>query len=332
MKTEADCIQKRNFPEFSWSYGVNGDRPFQDSTIHGIGMRFAFSVLHYRRKHLQEVLPLRRKKSMKRIWLMTIALTATLFVTVATVGASPSDESLTVGADPSLKAAFQELMPLFKQEYGAAVHVVYGPSKILRRAIEKGEAFDVLITSAKELELLHKKKLTRKGRSIAQTSLVLVMSEASSLLTVSFNEVWSNRSARIALADPRLSTLGEMTAQLIPTSNLKTRTGISYAQDGEDISKLLQVGKADVGIMYRADAINNGEVYIIEEAPNGMEIKDQLAAAIVSTAKKPSLKIAEKFVDFMTSLRIQKLLLKYGFDPVPLPFKHAAHFETKHPA
>ena len=39
--------------------------------------------------------------------------------------------------------------------------------------------------------------------------------------------------------------------------------------------------------------------------------------AVVSTCRKTSLQAAEQFLNFMMSPRIQKLLLKYGFDAVP---------------
>ena len=37
-------------------------------------------------------------------------------------------EPLTVGAPPSLRPAFSDILPLFERESGAAVHIVYTPS------------------------------------------------------------------------------------------------------------------------------------------------------------------------------------------------------------
>jgi molybdate transport system substrate-binding protein len=39
--------------------------------------------------------------------------------------------------------------------------------------------------------------------------------------------------------------------------------------------------------------------------------------AVVSTCREASLPAAQQFVNFMMSPRIQKLLLKYGFDAMP---------------
>src|SRR5579884_1100992 len=110
-------------------------------------------------------------------------------------------ETLTVAAGHSLKAAFQEILPMFEKEYGATVEVVYGPSQTLRREIEKGAPIDVFLPEAvDEVEKLHKKGLTVDGgpRIYAQTSLVLVTSVASQAIAISFHEV-SNRPTRLAV-------------------------------------------------------------------------------------------------------------------------------------
>src|SRR6185436_136251 len=90
----------------------------------------------------------------------TVTLLIGLVVSVV-FGEHAQAESLTVGAAPSLKAAFQEIVPMFESEYGATVRVVYGPSQTLRRQIENGAPIDVFLpASFEELERLQKKGLT----------------------------------------------------------------------------------------------------------------------------------------------------------------------------
>jgi molybdate transport system substrate-binding protein len=59
-------------------------------------------------------------------------------------------EPLTVGAPPSLRAAFDEVVPIFQEEYRAAVSVVYTPSKTLLRQIEQGASVDVFVSAGVE--------------------------------------------------------------------------------------------------------------------------------------------------------------------------------------
>ena len=97
----------------------------------------------------------------------------------------------------------------------------------------------------------------------------------------------------------------------------KHRSNLLRAQHSEELVNLVHTGMADVGIVYRADAINSASVRIIDEAPVGLHMPIQFGHAVVWTCRQKSLGVAEAFVDFMMSPRIQKLLLKYGFDPVP---------------
>jgi hypothetical protein len=60
-----------------------------------------------------------------------------------------------------------------------------------------------------------------------------------------------------------------------------------------------------VGIVYRVDAINNGQVWIIDEAPAGTDTPVQFGQAVVWICWKASLGVAEEFSDFIMSPRIQ---------------------------
>ncbi len=252
---------------------------------------------------------------------LVMALVSGLAGVVAS-GEPVQAETLTIGAAHSLKAVFHEIVPMFEKEYGAKVGVVYGPSQTLRRQIEKGAAIDVFLPAAVEdVEKLHKKGLTLNGgpRIYAQTSLVLVMSATSRATPISFHEVLPNRATRIAVADPKVSTLGEITARALTKLDpaYKNRFYLLHAQHSEDIVNLVHTGEAHVGLVYRADAISSGQVRIIDEAPTGTHTPVQFGEAVVWTCRNASRGVAKEFLDFMMSPRIQKLLLKYGFDPAP---------------
>jgi molybdate transport system substrate-binding protein len=231
-------------------------------------------------------------------------------------------ESLTIGAAHSLKGAFEEIVPMFEGEYGAMIRVVYGPSQTLRRQIEKGAPIDVFLSAAEEIEKLQKKGLTLNGglRVYAQTSLVLVMSATSHAIQVSFHDVLPNRATRIALGDPKTTALGDITARGLRKLDPAYRDHfrLLHAQHNEEIVSLVNTGGADVGIIYRVDAIHNGrQVRIIDETPGGTYTPVQFGQAVVWTCRDEARNVAEEFFDFIASPRIQKLLLKYGFDPVP---------------
>jgi len=237
------------------------------------------------------------------------------------IGAPAYGETLSIGAPHSLRAPFQEIVRLFEQEYGVPVEVQYGPSQTLRRQIEQGAQIDVFLSeSLHEVEMLHQKGLTLLGgpRQYAQTSLVVVMSSASPATAVSV-ETPTRGPLRVALIDPKASSLGAIAVKALKQMDLSAHqhARIIPALHTDEVVRLVSGGEADVGVVYRADAINSGEVRIIDEAPAGRSIPVIFGQAVVSTCRRDSLQAAEQFVNFMMSPRIQKLLLKYGFDAMP---------------
>ena len=233
-------------------------------------------------------------------------------------------ESLTVGAPPSLRPAFSEILPMFEREYNAPIKIVYTPSKTLLHQIEKGAPIDVFLSAGKEeVEYLHKKGLTLNGppRIYAQTSLVLVMSSDSPSSLVSLRDALSNRSLRIALGDPQTSSLGDATARALNKlfPGYKNRSNVFYAPHSEDIMEMIRTGKADVGLVYRVDSINSGHVRISDDDPFGTFVPIQFGQAVASTCRASLRSAAEQFSSFLLTSRIQKLLAKYGFDAAPLP-------------
>jgi molybdate transport system substrate-binding protein len=228
-------------------------------------------------------------------------------------------ESLTVGAPPSLKAAFNEILPMFEHEYGVLVHVVYTPSKTLLRQVEKGAAVDVFLSAGvEEVDYLYKKGRTLNGRPrvFAQSSLILVMSAESTATSVSFRDALADHSTRIALGNPETSYLGEVSArELAKLSPAYTRRAhLIYAAHSEEIVNLVTAGKADLGLVYRANLINSGDVRISDELPIGRAVSIQFGQAVVSNCRPSMRNVAEQFSDFLMQHRIQMLFVEHGFD------------------
>lgn len=229
-------------------------------------------------------------------------------------------ESLTIGAAYSLKAAFQEVVPMFESEFGATVKVVYGSSQTLRREVESGSPVDVLLSAVEDLEKLQKKSLTLNGgpEVYAQTSLVFVMSAASQAMPISFHDMTSERRTRVAIGAFESSAAGSITARALRAvdPSYKERFRLISATHHDEVIDLIRKGEAEVGLVYRVDAIqHSGQVRIIDETPAGTYTPVRFGQAIVWTCRDESRSAAEQFSEFFKSPRIQKLLLKYGFEP-----------------
>jgi len=258
---------------------------------------------------------------MKRIRRCSKALAIAVWLAAGlAIGQPVQAESLTIGAAYSLRAAFQEVVPMFESEYGVTVKVVYGSSQTLRKEVESGAPMEVLLSAADEIEKLQKKGLTLNGgpEVFAQTSLVFVASAAFQAMPISFHEMSPERRTRVAIGALETSVAAPLTARALRTvdPSYKERFRLLSVPHHEEVINMVRKGEAEVGLVYRVDAIqHSGQVRIIDETPGGTSTPVRFGQAIVWTCRDESRAAAEQFSDFFMSPRIQKLLLKYGFEP-----------------
>ncbi|MGH7231964.1 MAG: molybdate ABC transporter substrate-binding protein [Nitrospiraceae bacterium] len=234
---------------------------------------------------------------------------------------STQTQTLTIAAAQSLKPALREILSIFESQYRQAdVRVVYGPSQTLRQQIEDGAPADVFLpASVEEVEALHKKGLTLNGspQIYAQTSLVLATGSPAYAKAVFFENMHSQLVSRIAVGDPKTTSLGRLTDRLLSQLNLGPKPASRYLyRKHDEVIDLLNSGEADVGIVYRVDVAANPKLRIIDEVPGGIHIPVVFAEAVVWTCRHSSCELAREFTNFMHTPSVQKVLQKHGFDPV----------------
>lgn len=230
-------------------------------------------------------------------------------------------EVLTIGAAYSLKPVLRDFVPLFESQHPQIrVRLVYGPSQTQREQIEQGAPLDMFLpASFDQISQLQARGLTIDGppRMYAATSLVLIASADATAIPVSFRNMNSKAVSRIAVGDPQTTALGVFTAQLLskldPKQELKSR--VIYGQHSQIVDLVLS-GEADVGIVYRADAINTGQVKILDAASVGAHAPIEFGGAVVWTCRPSALPHAQEFLAFMVSPSVQSVLRKHGFEPV----------------
>jgi len=230
-------------------------------------------------------------------------------------------QTLTIAAAQSLKAPLRGILPLFEAAHpGVDVRVVYGPSQTLREQIADGAPADVFLpASAEEVDTLHKKGLTLNGgpHVYAQTSLILATASAAHAKVVSFANIHSNMVSRIAVGDPKTTSLGRLTEELLSHLDLGPTPQSRYLYGKHDeVINLVKSGEADVGVMYRVDVAANPKLQIIDQVPAPIRSPVLFAGAVVWTCGHAACSLGRDFMTFMESPPAQAILQKYGFDPV----------------
>jgi molybdate transport system substrate-binding protein len=247
-------------------------------------------------------------------------LILTLFVLLvwAPDRVSAQPETLTIAAANSLKDALRKLLPLFESEHPEVnVRVIYGPSQSLRKQIEEGAPVDVFLPSlSEEIDQLASKGLVIEGskRIYAGTSLVLITGPVLPAPARSIEDLHSIPVRRIAVGDPKTSSVGKVAAQFLKFSKLdpKLKSQYVYGEHSRAVLDLVAKGEAEIGVVYRTDAVTDSHVRILDTAPAESHSPIEYGVAIVWTAKNIS--GAGDFIGFLLSSATQDELKKHGFD------------------
>jgi molybdate transport system substrate-binding protein len=265
-----------------------------------------------------------KEKTMKRrhfAYAMPLVLSA-LLATVGLPSAAQADrpETLTIAAANSLKDVLRKILPLFESQHkNLNVRVVYGPSQTLREQIEQGSPVDVFLPSLfEEVEQLEQKKLVLKEttRIYAGTSLVLITATALPAPIGSIHDLERVPVRRVAIGNPATSSVGKVAAQFLKNTRLDQRLQSHYVYGAHSraVLDLVASGEAEVGVVYRTDAVSNTKVRIIEATPSDSHTPVRYGLAIPWTAKNTTW--AREFSDFLLTPHIQTILEEYGFDRV----------------
>lgn len=254
-------------------------------------------------------------------FITVLLLTAVMAVMGATAPAhADRPEILTVAAANSTRDALQKILPLFEAQHKAiTLRVIYGPSQTLRKQIEEGAPVDVFLPSLfEEIDQLEKKGLVIQGtkRVYASTSLVLITSTSLPAPIGSIQDLRTISVRRIAIGDPQTSSVGKVAVQFLTHSKLEPqlKSRFVYGEHSRAVLDLVAKGEAEVGVVYRTDAISNEKVRIIEATPADSHAPVQYGLAIPWTAKNTTW--AREFSDFLLTPQIQTILEEYGFDRV----------------
>jgi len=250
--------------------------------------------------------------------LLFLGVLAMTFWTAKPVQAAP--ETLTIAAANSLRDAFRQILPLFEaHNKDINVRVIYGPSQTLSKQIEEGAPVDVFLPSlVEEIDQLEKKGLVIQGtkRVYAGTSLVLIAGTELPAPVASVQDLRTALIRYIAIGDPKTSSVGKVAAQFLKYSKLDSqlKAQFVYGEHSRAVLDLVAKGEADIGIVYRTDAIANRKIRIFDTAPEGSHTPIRYGVAAVWTAKNIS--GAGDFINFLATPQVQALLQEHGFDRI----------------
>ena len=234
--------------------------------------------------------------------------------------AHAQSEILTITVANSLKDVFRKLLPLFEaQNRDVAVRVIYAQPKTLLKQIEEGAPVDVFLSAfSEEIDQLDQKGLvlSETKQVYGHTSLVLITSKAFPAQIESIEDLETKPVRGIAVGDPSVSGLGKDTVQFLKHQNLESRLKrqFIYGEHSRAVLELVSNGEAELGVVYRTDAVGSKRVQIVDAVPPRSH--RPITFGVVSPWTASNLLGARNFVSFLLSETAQVALTQYGFESV----------------
>ena len=110
--------------------------------------------------------------------------------------------------------------------------------------------------------------------------------------------------------------MGKVAAQFVTYAKLdkRLRPQYLYGEHSRAVLDLVATGEAELGLVYRTDAVSNKKVRIIDTVPPASHTKIQYGAAI--TWSSQNISGAKNFIDFLLTSKVQAQLQEHGFDRV----------------
>lgn len=244
-----------------------------------------------------------------------------------------SSETLTIAISNSLKDVFRKIVPLFEaRNRDVNVRVIYAQPKTLLKQIEEGAPVDVYIPSAfEELDQLEQKKLILQETKqvYARTALVLITNAAFPATIGSIRDLEALPVRHLAIGDPATSAVGKDAVQFLKYRNLETRlkSQYLYGEHSKAVLDLVSKGEAELGLVYRTDAVPVKRVRILDAAP--AESHKPIVYGVAAPWTSENVFRVRDFIAFLQSEPIQAELKKFGFDQEVSDISEAEQQEVK---
>lgn len=224
---------------------------------------------------------------------------------------------LLVSAAASLTDALEDLKQTYEKENeGVTITINPGSSGKLATQIEQGAPSDVFLSaSKKDMDTLEEKELIVKDSRIDFTNnvLVLIAHKDSDAAIDSFEDINPEDIEHFSIGEPESVPVGRYTKEVFEHLGLwePLQTKLVYGSDVRQVLTQVELGNADLGIVYSSDAFISDDVKVLAESNADWHAPIVYPGAVVADSEHQE--EAQKFLDYLTSEEGIAFLQKYGF-------------------
>lgn len=224
-----------------------------------------------------------------------------------------STAPLTLFAAASLTDALTEIAAAYRAETGREIRPSFAASGALARQIEAGAPADVvLLADQKWMDRLARTGRIQPGarRDLVGNALVLI---ARPDTTITGDPIaWVAQDGRkLVIGDPDSVPAGAYARDWLRARGAwdRLQSHLATAADVRAVRTFVARGEADLGVVYRSDAVKADQVRVVAQPPADQQPSIRYPAAVVTGAQAG----AAEFLAYLSGAKAQTVFRTWGF-------------------
>jgi len=229
--------------------------------------------------------------------------------------ATEAPVELNISAAASLKEAMTDIQTEFKKvKPNVTLTVNFGASGSLQQQIEQGAPCDIFISAGQsQMKALADKSLLLDNttKDLVKNDLVLVGPKDTTLTSVS--DLTSDKVKKIAVGEPKSVPAGKYADEVFEKLGVKDAVSskLVFAKDVKEVLAWSTSGNAEVGFVYKSDALSSKDVKIIETVAEDKHSPITYPIGVIKASKNAD--VSKAFEDFLFTDTCKKIFEKYGY-------------------
>lgn len=234
--------------------------------------------------------------------------------TNSTTSSEPAVE-LNISAAASLKEAMGDIEAEYKKvKPNVTLSVNFGASGSLQQQIEQGAPCDIFISAGQsQMEALDSESLLLENtkKDLVKNDLVMVGPKNTTLTGLS--DLTTDKVKKIAVGEPKSVPAGQYADEVFQNLGIKDKISpkLVFAKDVKEVLAWSISGNADVGFVYKSDALSSGDAKIIATIPEDEHSPITYPIGVIKASKNQD--AAKAFEDFLYTDTCKNIFEKYGY-------------------
>jgi molybdate transport system substrate-binding protein len=219
----------------------------------------------------------------------------------------------------SAAASLQHSMELIQQDYEAKHQKVdlifnYGSSGALQQQIQQGAPVDVFLSAGQvQMDRLTDLQLIKQSQTLMKNNLVVIISSNSKYKWNGLESLIADEILHIAIGQPESVPAGLYAEQALNNRQLwdQIEDKLIFAKDVRQVLSVVETGNAEVGFVYKTDAVGSKKVQIVEELSEDIHEPIVYPVGLLNTSKYPEEALA--FYQYLLSEQASSVYTDMGF-------------------